>query len=63
MRSRTTPDLEGWIDAMAPLAGLEIAAAYRPGVKANLKTAAKMAALLERVVLDDEAEPAPVYRA
>ena len=42
---------------------LEIAPEYRDGVKANLKTAAKMAAVLERAPLRDEIEPAPVYRA
>jgi hypothetical protein len=57
------PDFDRWIEAVAPLVGLEIAAEYRDGVKANLKTAAKMAALLERAPLKDETEPAPVYRA
>lgn len=57
------PDFEHWIEAVAPLVKLEIAPEYRDGVKANLKTAAKMAALLERASLKDETEPAPVYRA
>jgi hypothetical protein len=57
------PDFDQWIDAVSPLVRLEIAAEYREGVRANLKTAAKMAALLERAVLKDETEPAPVYRA
>jgi hypothetical protein len=55
-------DVEAVIDAMAPLVQLEIAAEYRPGVKQNLKTAAKMAALVEQVKLADDIEPAPVYR-
>lgn len=56
-------DFDAWIDTLSPVLKLDIAPEYRPGVKANLKTAAKMAALLERVALEDEAEPAPVYRA
>lgn len=57
------PDFDQWIDAVAPLVKLEIAPDYRDGVKANLKAAAKMAALLERAPLEPETEPAPVYRA
>jgi len=57
------PDFELWIDAMAPVLKLELTAEHRAGVKANLKTAAKMAALLEKAALPEEAEPAPVYRA
>jgi Protein of unknown function (DUF4089) len=57
------PDIDRWIDAMAPVLGLDIAPEHRAGVKANLKTAAKMAAMLEKVPLKDDAEPAPVYRA
>lgn len=56
------PDFEQWIDAMAPVVRLEIAPEHRPGVKANLKTAAKMAALLDKAPLRDDADPAPVYR-
>ena len=36
------PDFDQWIDAMAPVLGLSIAPEQRAGVKANLKTAAKM---------------------
>ena len=57
------PDFDVWIEAMAPVVQLEIAPAYRAGVKANLKTAAKMAAVLEKALLKDETEPAPVFRA
>jgi hypothetical protein len=57
------PDIDQWIDAMAPVVGLTISAEHRAGVKANLKTAAKMAALLDKVSIKDEVEPAPVYRA
>ena len=57
------PDFDLWIEAMAPAVGLEIKEVHRAGVKAQLKTAAKMAALLEKAPLRDETEPAPVYRA
>jgi hypothetical protein len=57
------PDFDLWIEAIAPTVRLEIAPDYRAGVKANLKTAAKMAALLEKAPLKDETEPAPVFRA
>lgn len=55
-------DVEALIDAVAPVMQLEIAPEHRPGVKLNLKTAAKMAALVEHVTLPDDTEPAPVYR-
>jgi hypothetical protein len=56
------PDLDQWIDAMAPVVKLDIAPEHRPGVKANLKNAAKMAALLDKAATDTEIAPAPVYR-
>ena len=61
--SSKLPDFDLWIEAIGPAVRLEIAPEYRAGVKANLKTAAKMAALLEKAQLKDETEPAPVYRA
>ena len=57
------PDFEQWIDAIAPVVKLDIAPDQRAAVKANLKTAAKMAAILEKVALSDDTGPAPVYRA
>lgn len=57
------PDIEQWIEAMAPVVGVAIPPERRAGVKANLKTAAKLAALLDKAPLADETEPAPVYRA
>jgi hypothetical protein len=55
-------DADAVIDALAPLLQLPISAAHRPGIRQNLKTASKMAALIEQVKLPDEAEPLPVYR-
>jgi hypothetical protein len=57
------PDFDQWIDAMSPVLGLSVTPEQRPGVKANLKTAAKMAALLDKAKLADDIEPAPVFRA
>ena len=57
------PDFDLWIDAVAPLVRVEIAPEQRAGVKAHLKTASKMAAVLEKAPLKDETDPAPVYRA
>ncbi len=56
------PDIDQWIEAVAPVVGIDIPAERRAGVKAHLKTAAKMAALLEKTPITDETEPAPVYR-
>ncbi len=55
-------DVEAMIEAVAPLMQLEITEEQKPGVRQNLKTAAKMAALVEQVKVDDHTEPAPVYR-
>ena len=55
-------DAEALIDAAAPMLQLQIAPEYRAGVKANLKTAAKMATILEKVRIEDDVEPAPGYR-
>ncbi|RYE85142.1 MAG: DUF4089 domain-containing protein [Hyphomicrobiales bacterium] len=55
-------DVDAMIDAVAPLVQLDITEEQRPGVRLNLKTAAKMAALVAQVKLPDEIEPAPVYR-
>lgn len=55
-------DADALIDAMAPLLQLKVAPEHRAGVKLNLKTASKMAALVEQMKLEDDAEPAPVFR-
>ena len=55
-------DADALIDATAPLLQLRISPEHRAGIKLNLKTAGKMAALVEQIKLDDDAEPAPVYR-
>lgn len=55
-------DVEAMIDAVAPLMQIEITEEQKPGVRQNLKTAAKMAALVAQVTIADDTEPAPVYR-
>jgi hypothetical protein len=57
------PDFDAWIDGVSPVVRLEIAAEFRAGVKANLKTASKMAALLEKASPKSETDAAPVFRA
>jgi hypothetical protein len=55
-------DADLLIEASAQLLHLKIAPEYRPGIKQNLKTASKMAALMEQVKLEDGEDPLPVYR-
>ena len=54
-------DPEAIIDAMAPLLGLMVAPAYRPGIVTNLGVTAALAALVLDFPLDDHAEPAAVF--
>lgn len=56
-------DAEAVIEAAALLLHLKIAPEYQEGIRQNLKTAAKMNAIVEQVRLSDDTEPAPVYRA
>ena len=56
-------DPEAVIDAMAPLLGLTIEPGYRAGIALNLEVTARFARLVLAVPVDDEAEPAPVFRA
>ena len=55
-------DPDALIDATAPLLGLPIEPDFRPGIVANLRTIVRHAELLDPV-LDDRAEPAPVFGA
>jgi len=55
--------LEAHIDAAPALVGLSIDPAYRDGVKTHLRATANAARLVLAFPLDDEAEPAPVFRA
>jgi hypothetical protein len=55
-------DVEALIEASAAMLHLKLEPEYLEGVRNHLKTAAKMAALVEQVKLDEDTEPAPVYR-
>jgi hypothetical protein len=55
-------DADAWIDAIAPVVGIEVTDEQRPGVRTFLAIAKGMAAQLEAVDLpDDKLEPAPVF--
>ena len=51
------------VDAMAPMLGIAVDPAWRGAVVANLKATAAAARLVLEFRLDDELEPAPVFRA
>jgi hypothetical protein len=56
-----SPDPAAYADAAAAMLGLDLTPERRGPVLMHLKIAAEMAAKLDAVALDDEAEPAPVY--
>lgn len=51
------------VDATAPMLGIAIDPAWRSAVVANLRATANAARLVLDVPLEDELEPAPVFRA
>ena len=51
------------VDATAPLLGIAIRPEWRDAVVANLRATRAAARLVEELPLDDELEPAPVFRA
>ena len=55
--------LDDLIDAAARALELPLEPAWRPVVKANLLVTLRQAALVSELVLPDDAEPAPVFRA
>jgi hypothetical protein len=55
-------DWESYVTLAAAAQGLEIPPPYRPGVAANLERIAAVAERFLSVPLDDEEEPAPVFR-
>lgn len=54
--------LNAFIDAGAALSGLIVDPAYREGVKVHLNAVTNAAKLVLAVELEDDAEPAPVFR-
>ena len=55
------PDFEAWIDAMAPVTGITVDPAWRPGNVQNLQVTHRLAADVLELPLDEREEPAPVY--
>lgn len=55
-------ETEKLMAAAAEVLRIEVEPEFKPGVLANLDVAVKMAKLVEAFELDDEAEPAPVFR-
>lgn len=55
--------LDAHIDAAPALVGLAINPAYREGVKLHMRATANAARFVLQFPLEDEAEPAPVFRA
>jgi hypothetical protein len=58
----TDDQAEALMNAAAAALSLPVDPAHRPGVIANLRLAAHMAALVEGKALTIHQEPAPVYR-
>jgi len=54
---------DAFIDAVAGSLGLEIDAAWRPVVRANLAVTLRLAKLVDEFPLPDEIEPAGIYEA
>ena len=55
-------ETEKLMAAAAEVLRIEVEPEFEPGMLANLDVAVKMAKLVEAFELDDEAEPAPVFR-
>lgn len=56
-------DAAAHLKAMEAVIGLEVRPEWRPGVEANIRTAAGMARLVLDFPLADEVEPAGVFEA
>jgi hypothetical protein len=59
----TQDPIDDYITATAALLELPLDPAWRPAVRMHLDITLRLAALVEQAELDDEAEPAPVFRA
>lgn len=55
-------DADAIVDAMAPFLGLTVEEEYRAGIVQHLNAAWMIAQSVLAVELEDDAEPAPVYR-
>jgi hypothetical protein len=54
--------MDALIDAGTALLGIPIDPDWRPAIRAHLEVTLRHAALVGAFALDDEADPAPVYR-
>ncbi len=59
----TDAELDAFMDASAAALGISIDPEWRASVRANLAVVFRMAPLVLDFPLDDEAEPAPVFKA
>ena len=55
--------LDTYIDGAAEALALPLEPDWKPAVKANLAVTLRLGALVAEFELDDEAEPAPVFKA
>ena len=60
--SEKKPDIAKWVDEAAQAIGLPIAPQYRANVILNVERSLAIAAPLLALELDDDLNPAPVYR-
>lgn len=61
MNDHTEFDAEGYARGTAALVGLALDPRHLPGITANLRLAARMAAAVEGLPLTPADEPAPVF--
>jgi len=57
------PELDGMIDAVSVLLGIDVAPEWRAAVRQHLAISLGHARTVAAFALPDEAEPAPVFRA
>jgi Protein of unknown function (DUF4089) len=60
--SEKKPDIAKWVDEAAQAIGLPIAPQYRANVILNVERSLAIAQPLLALELDDDLNPAPVYR-
>ena len=59
----TDEEIDAFVGATARALGIAIDPAWRATIRANIAVTFRMAALVQGFPLDDEADPAPVFRA
>lgn len=56
-------DPDAVIDALAPMLGIEVTDAFRPGIRQHLEATVRIAQAVLEFAMPDEAEAAPVFSA